>query len=410
MIVFDSCYEICKAIIEKLGGTNQDWESVYQEVKYIAELVGVDTTQREYLSVYDILIDVIETLGGEDGELDSVYDQVVYIAELSGIEPKSYDATYYALLDIYESGGTGGCEKVLPIHFAVVDDISGYDDRIYQDVYDRETNNWYSLNNLNEYEEYGVMETVEALSATTSYPGKLVILSGSSTPHEYEYNNGWNDLGELDVRYAGEFDGNSWFDTGVQGKNNLCVEYEAVVTGFTNNGGSLYGSRRGTSGANCSHGQFTDTVGLTSDLGSARNTAATDYKDKELYYKGWLYTTGSSNTDVTYGIYCTLNGEETLSKTGTTTGANYTTGGNGYNMFVGALNGGGSVHTYKLKGIIKSFKISEDIDANGDGEITHDYSFREVDGVVKMYDEMTETYLRRVTEKANGDAAERQCD
>lgn len=327
-----------------------------------------------YDSVYHIKRAWLEALGGDPEGTLSDYDVSLRI------------------LDWYQSHSGGTCEHPINITMDVTKAISAYTGSMSW-VYDKSTKKWYTKNNLNEYEEYGIMPTVEALSATTTYEGKLVILSGA-TPHEYEFvNSEWNDLGELDVKYGGEFDGNSWFDTGIQAKNNLCVEYDAVITGFTNNGGSLYGSRRGTSGANHSHGQFTDNTGLTSDLGSARNTAATNYKDKDLHYKGWLYTTGSSNANVTYGIYCTLDGDVSLSKTGTTTGANYTTGGNGYNMFVGAINNGGSVHQYKLKGKIKSFKIYENIDANGDGELTHDYTFVNDGGTVKMYDHITDTYF-----------------
>ena len=325
-----------------------------------------------YDSVYHIKMAWLEALGGDPEGTLSDYDVSLRI------------------LDWYQSHSGGTCEHPIDIIIDVVDTISGYSGS-YPMVYDRSVQKWYMLNNLDQYEEYGVMEIVGALSATTSYPGKLVVLTSDS--HEYEYSNGWNDLGEVDVRYGGEFDGNSWFDTGIQAKNNLCVEYDAVVTGFTYNGGSVYGSRRGTSGANRSHGQFTDSTGLTSDLGSARNTAATNYKDKDLHYKGWLYTSGSTNNDVMWGIYCTLDGNVSFNQTGTTTGANYTTGGNGYNMFVGAMNGGGTVHPYKLKGKIKCFKIYENIDANGDGELTHDYTFVNDGGVVKMYDHITDTYF-----------------
>ena len=40
--------------------------------------------------------------------------------------------------------------------YAVVDDISQYQETEFEDVYDKTTEKWYKLNNLNRYEEYGV--------------------------------------------------------------------------------------------------------------------------------------------------------------------------------------------------------------------------------------------------------------
>ena len=71
--------------------------------------------------------------------------------------------------------------------FAVVDDISKYTDRTWKDVYDKKSKKWYKLNNLNEYEEYGVMNEY----------GRL---ADGYSEVEYVYNDannqGWNiDLG-----------------------------------------------------------------------------------------------------------------------------------------------------------------------------------------------------------------------
>ena len=40
--------------------------------------------------------------------------------------------------------------------YAVVDDISQYSETEFEDVYDKATEKWYKLNNLNKYEEYGI--------------------------------------------------------------------------------------------------------------------------------------------------------------------------------------------------------------------------------------------------------------
>lgn len=325
----------------------------------------------EYNNIYEIRKAWLEALGGDSTGADSVYEVSLRI------------------LEWYQSHSGGTCEHPINITMDVTKAISAYTGSMAW-VYDKDAEKWYVRNSLNEYEEYGVMETVEALSATTSYPGKLVILSSSSTPHEYEYNNGWNDLGELDIRNGGTFNGNQYFDTGIVAKNNMCVEYDAVITAYT---GSTFGSRKGTSGAVYSNNQFTDAFGLTSDLGSQRNTAATNYKDKELHYKAWLYTSANTNTNVVWGIYCTTDGNVSFNQTGTTTGANYNDSGNTVNMYLGCVNNNGSAHSSKFKGTFKSFKIYENIDATGTGTLTHDYTFKEVDGVVKMYDEVTETYF-----------------
>lgn len=90
---------------------------------------------------------------------------------------------------VYVQGGTTppaptGCPTV-------VDDITQYQGSD-SEVYDLSTGKWYERNNLNQYEEYGILETVQDLTNTTYYPGKLVIYNG----HEYESINGqWVDLG-----------------------------------------------------------------------------------------------------------------------------------------------------------------------------------------------------------------------
>ena len=75
--------------------------------------------------------------------------------------------------------------------FAVVDDISQYTDREFDDVYDKATKKWYKLNNLNQYEEYGAYGSGRSV---TTYKGKLTIDEG----YEYEWNGSeWVNLGEV---------------------------------------------------------------------------------------------------------------------------------------------------------------------------------------------------------------------
>lgn len=78
--------------------------------------------------------------------------------------------------------------------FEVVDALSGASGD-YVDVYNTSDSKWYKKNNLSQYEEYGLMPTVDALSGVTYYVGKLVILSTDN--HEYKWTgSSWTDLGE----------------------------------------------------------------------------------------------------------------------------------------------------------------------------------------------------------------------
>ena len=97
---------------------------------------------------------------------------------------------------IYQSGSIVYDTGVKPTPqpcFEVVSTISQASGN-YVDVYVKGESKWYKKNNLNQYEEYGLMPTVTDLSSTTYYTGKLVILSTDS--HEYKWNGSeWIDLG-----------------------------------------------------------------------------------------------------------------------------------------------------------------------------------------------------------------------
>lgn len=75
--------------------------------------------------------------------------------------------------------------------FAVVEDISQYSETEFEDVFNKADGNWYKLNNLNNYEEYGVYGTGRTI---TYYDGKLTIDDG----YEYLYSgNTWNNMGAV---------------------------------------------------------------------------------------------------------------------------------------------------------------------------------------------------------------------
>ena len=77
-----------------------------------------------------------------------------------------------------EQGGYKVC-------YAVVDDITQYTDTEFEDVYDKATEKWYKLNNLDKYEEYGVYA-----SGRTSCEGSTSRLPQGYTEVEYIENTG----------------------------------------------------------------------------------------------------------------------------------------------------------------------------------------------------------------------------
>ena len=76
--------------------------------------------------------------------------------------------------------------------YAVVDDITQYQETEFVDVYDKKTKKWYKLNNLNQYEEYGVYGSGRDI---TYYEGKLTVDDGYE--YEYSYETGWANRGAL---------------------------------------------------------------------------------------------------------------------------------------------------------------------------------------------------------------------
>jgi hypothetical protein len=73
--------------------------------------------------------------------------------------------------------------------FDITNNIATYTRRDFKSVFDTTSNKWYMLNNLDNYEEYGIYGD----SFDTYYPGKLVVVND----HEYEWNGTeWDDLGE----------------------------------------------------------------------------------------------------------------------------------------------------------------------------------------------------------------------
>ena len=92
---------------------------------------------------------------------------------------------------VYYKLTTSGGTPEFKVCYAVVDDISQYQETEFVDVYDKVTDKWYKLNNLNQYEEYGVYGSGRTI---TYYEGKLTIDDG----YEYEWNgSSWVNVGEV---------------------------------------------------------------------------------------------------------------------------------------------------------------------------------------------------------------------
>lgn len=90
---------------------------------------------------------------------------------------------YLGDVKLYPQGGYDLC-------YDVVDDISDYQGS-FADVFEKSTETWYKLNNLGEYEQYGIYGSGRNI---TTYKGKLTI----DGDHEYEWNgSSWVDLGEV---------------------------------------------------------------------------------------------------------------------------------------------------------------------------------------------------------------------
>ena len=83
-------------------------------------------------------------------------------------------AVCYYKLDSSSPSGQTPC-------FAVVDDITQYTETEFEDVYDKATEKWYKLNNLNEYEEYGVYGSGRTSCGAVSFTELTDIIAQSTT-------------------------------------------------------------------------------------------------------------------------------------------------------------------------------------------------------------------------------------
>ena len=198
---------------------------------------------------------------------------------------------------LYPTGGYKVC-------YAVVEDITQYTDREYEDVYDKETEKWYKLNNLNQYEEYGIYGSGRSV---TTYNGKLTIDNG----YEYEWNgSSWVNLGavtgtsitikspeyiEKDSSHGGKI------DIDYVWKTNTKMQFKFYST--NNGGGGIIGEDGMPDNNDCR--LFFASTNAYFDYGSGRITWSGSGRTNTLY-------------EYEYGNYYIKNMVTSAIKTGTT--------------------------------------------------------------------------------------------
>ena len=106
---------------------------------------------------------------------------------------KGVDVPISAKIDTYPSYIAQIVRSRQRATFAVTDDITQYTSTEFVDVFDRATGKWYKLNNLNQFEPYGVYGNSPD---GTKYVGKLIVYNGN----EYEWTGS-------DWRYIGQVEG-----------------------------------------------------------------------------------------------------------------------------------------------------------------------------------------------------------
>ena len=214
-------------------------------------------------------------------------------------------AAYLGSVQVYGSSSYDLC-------YGVTDDISEYTGT-FKDVFDKSSDTWYKLNNLNEYEEYGVYGNGRNI---TTYEGKLTI----DGDYEYQYTNGsWVNVGEVSgntysYRYwmwrsIGDLgNGNilqfSEFDLVVDGSDASLSLVSAQPAGFSNEGaGNLFDNNTSTKYcANFASYKTTNYVLFASASAISPTvfsmTTANDNASNDRYPREWvLYGSDTSTTN-----------------------------------------------------------------------------------------------------------------
>lgn len=109
------------------------------------------------------------------------------------IKVGSYDCKIY-LGDIllYPSSPTPPTPTGSTCYEIISTPITSYTSTTYDSIYSFSDSKWYILNNLNQYEKYGVYDIVNDISTATTYEGKLGVVGET----EYQYSGGsWSVVG-----------------------------------------------------------------------------------------------------------------------------------------------------------------------------------------------------------------------
>ena len=156
-------------------------------------------------------------------------------------EMEAYECPYVGLIGyvggdryVFNSNYEWVSNQQVPC-YAVADDISQYSSTEFEDVFDKTTSKWYKLNNLDEFEEYGIYGEGRNI---THYDGKLTIDSG----YEYIYSgSSWVSLGEVtgtsaslpSVAFSFNYNASEYDSTNHKfpKTNNQTVDVDAVLGG-----------------------------------------------------------------------------------------------------------------------------------------------------------------------------------
>ena len=207
--------------------------------------------------------------------------------------------------------------------FAVVDDITQYQDTEFEDVFNKADGKWYKLNNLNQYEEYGVYGSGRTI---TTYDGKLTI----DGDYEYQYSGGsWVNVGEvtgtsITIKSPEYIERTSSYKGSINlnyvWKTNSKMQFKFYST--NNGGGIMIGELNAPDSNDCR--MFFAGTAAYFDWGSSRINWSSNGQKNTLY-------------EYEYGNYYIKNMSTSTSKTGSTISTNRTNplylGGNNTDYF-----------------------------------------------------------------------------
>lgn len=279
------------------------------------------------------------------------------------------------------SGGTSGQTPC----FAAVDDISQYSDTEFEDVFNKADGKWYKLNNLNQYEEYGVYGSGRTI---TYYEGKLTI----DGDYEYIYSgSSWVNVGEVSgstietvwLDYPSSNNVNAKFNIGHYWGENYKMVCRAYISGsYSSDRGSfwIYESHTPIELAFYSNGFYYDFHNPTST--TAPDVYTGDYSWR-IMKNGSL--SSYENSQILDFILTNGTVEVKVEETGVAvvTGSTGVTAQNWYNGLyqasIGIMNNNNRCH-------LSSIKIY-----NGNDELVNDLKFVKNQGVngsqeISMYD------------------------